>query len=692
MSEKFYTVGLRKRINGDRFFQHSDFMFEEVRINTHGRYWLADPFLFEKDGLVYLFYEAFDLIIRRGYIGYSIIHNDGTATDPKMVIKRKFHHSFPFIFERDNEIYIMPESCSEFNVQLFKAVIFPDEWVQDRVLAKDIYACDTILFQENGKEYLLSSDQYMNPPEGKVTSCWVRNRLFKADSLAEIKPDIMNSIVVSEGEEGIRNAGEMFHFEGKMIRPGQNCKNGQYGKGLKFFEVESVEPYIEKLIYEIDCDAMQPHVIFNDKMCNLVGTHTYNASEHYEAIDLSYYDELDIGVKCKRAGYGFLRKGYHGLKNIKKISGKIVNRIKRKTVQDKDVYQSIIDDKAPWVFISYIADSFYHRNDEGFLNAHQNKREALVMAEVFNKLGYNAYFMLYTSNKSLPDIDCKLVFGHEPGVQRAKEKYKNAKMVFYAVSTYYEYRNTKIKQMTDDFNKKYNASVPYRRLVNPHTAFLESDASLLIGSEITKNTYPEEYRDKITKIHQSTQQCKYLHNVDATGSKEIFYLASSGNILKGIQAVIEFFSNHQEYTLHWIGPVEDDVKNALQNVITPNIISYGFQDISSQMVLGLMERCDFMIYPSGVEGVPGSVLNAMKSGLIPLVTPWASFDGIEDYGFVMEDANVEGVAAAMGWAMSLSLEEIDRRKKACQKFVLENYNLDRFTKEFEEFMRGVLCI
>lgn len=690
MSEKFYSLALRKRVSADRFFQHDDFKFTEIKIRTKGRYWLADPFLFEKDGVLYLFYEAFDLIIRKGYIGYSIINNDGSVTDPKIIIKRKIHHSFPYIFEMNNEIYIMPESCTEYNIQLFRAVNFPNDWVKDRVLVSDIFACDTILFNANNKQYLLASEQYLYPPKEKVTSCWVKNRLFKFDSFDNISVSTKNGILVAEGEEGIRNAGGIFDFDNKIIRPGQNCKNGQYGKGIKFFEIECVEPFKEKIFYEIDCEKMQNHIKFSNDLKKIIGFHTYNSSQHYEVIDFSFYDDLSFGINFCKLSFNVLRKIYHFYKKFKSNIINFTNRVKRKFIHNEDCYQSVINDKAPWVYVSYIADAFHHINDEAFLNMHQNKREVLAMAKVFNKLGLNAYFMLYTSSKSLPDIDCILVFGHEPGVQRAKEKYKNAKMVFYAVSTYYDYRNFKIKQMTDSFNKRYNANIPYRRLINSHSAFIDSDATLLIGSEITKNTYPVEYRNKITKIHQSTQQCRYLQNVEAKGSKEFFYLASYGNILKGIEVLLEFFTMHTEYTLHWVGPIENDVKVAIKKEITPNIVTYGFQNISSDIVLGLMERCDFMIYPSGVEGIPGSVLNSMKSGLIPLVTPWASFDGIENLGYLMEDTSVMSVENAVNWAMSLSKEEIDRRKKLCQKFVFENYNLERFKKEFEHFFKDVI--
>ncbi len=103
-----------------------------------------------------------------------------------------------------------------------------------------------------------------------------------------------------------------------------------------------------------------------------------------------------------------------------------------------------------------------------------------------------------------------------------------------------------------------------------------------------------------------------------------------------------------------------------------------------------MERCDFIVYPSGVEGVPGSVLNAMKSGLIPLVTPWASFDGIGSLGYIMDNTDEISIGKAIDWALSLSESEIINRKKACSRFVNNNYNLNVFKKEFYDYFSRIL--
>lgn len=305
--EMMYTIALRKRLSREDFFwKQKDFEFVECNINGHGRYWVADPFVFEDEGVLYVFYEAFDLVERKGKIGYSII-KDGIATDPKIVLDEAYHLSFPYIFRDGDEIYIMPESCGDYRVKLFRAVDFPNKWESAEILLPDAFDVDNIFIQSAGKNYLLVNERYHNPPMNKVSSCWVKNVLYPMKGYFQI---IGEGCKVAEGEYGIRNAGKIIEDNGKIIRVGQNCDAGVYGKGLVFFEIESLEPYCEKVIYSIDYPEMDQHIRRVTKE-QLEGVHTYNYSENYEVIDLVIYRPISKWMDLKRLcflGWKHIRK------------------------------------------------------------------------------------------------------------------------------------------------------------------------------------------------------------------------------------------------------------------------------------------------------------------------------------------------------------------------------------------------
>ena len=80
----------------------------------------ADPFLFIRNNTLYLFYE----VLRCGDKGCIMMvqTNDLKSwSEPVLVLKEPWHLSFPFVFEYNGEVYMIPESqeCNE--IRLYKA-------------------------------------------------------------------------------------------------------------------------------------------------------------------------------------------------------------------------------------------------------------------------------------------------------------------------------------------------------------------------------------------------------------------------------------------------------------------------------------------------------------------------------------------------------------------------------------------
>lgn len=363
-----------------------------------------------------------------------------------------------------------------------------------------------------------------------------------------------------------------------------------------------------------------------------------------------------------------------------------------------DNYVKMVSPDAPWVYISYIADVFYHQTDEQYLSAHQNKKEALSQVEVFQQLGYNVYVQDYNSKQEIPDTKFDIIFGHEPNFVKACIKNPSALKILYVPGAYIGHRNNQIVKITDLVNEKYHCSIPYRRLLEFEDsnyasipAYEIADQILMIGSRFTIQTFPEHLRNKITTIHQSSQ----VHDMDVeplyAQENEYFFMGSYGNLLKGISLLLEYFSKHPEFILHIVGPIEDDVKGGLSSITTDNVILHGYLNVNSIEFKNIICRCNFIIYPSGSEGMPGAVLNSMKNGLIPIVTPWAAFDEIEDYGYVMRRWDVDSIGEGINWSLSLSQLEVAERKKRCVAYVQTTYNLEQYKKEFSTYFTKAIA-
>lgn len=257
-----WNVAVRKTLFGNLMDNFED---EFIVLENGVKTWAADPFIFEKDGKVYVFAELYDYILCRGTIGYCE-YNGSSKVKWRQIIVEPFHMSFPFIFEKDNEIYIMPETSANKTISLYKAVNFPNEWEKCNDLLKDDILVDTVLFDNYGFTY----EDYKD--EDVVNHLWLcENTNGKLKKRKKITNDI----------EYARMAGSVFKKDGKMYRPSQNCVGG-YGKGLNFvsFSIDGDEynESIEKQIFPEDLKL--------SKKLFLDGMHTYNSSKNYEVIDI----------------------------------------------------------------------------------------------------------------------------------------------------------------------------------------------------------------------------------------------------------------------------------------------------------------------------------------------------------------------------------------------------------------------
>ena len=89
---------------------------------------LAHPFLVIKDKRYYVFFTAKDLRSDKGGIALAESSDGTTWKFRRTVIREPFVQSHPYVFEWQNEYYLIPEAHTETSVRLYKTTAFPDEW------------------------------------------------------------------------------------------------------------------------------------------------------------------------------------------------------------------------------------------------------------------------------------------------------------------------------------------------------------------------------------------------------------------------------------------------------------------------------------------------------------------------------------------------------------------------------------
>ena len=229
------------------------------------RYWAADPFLFEYKNETYLFAELYDYVLRRGIVGYCKYQN-GKFSCWKPIITEDTHLSYPFIFSKDDDIYIMPESGAAKTLCIYKAINFPNQWVKEKTIRKGKILGDTTLLEV--QDYNLAISYDISDPD-------------KYHLLLLNFDDNYDTEIQTSDWKKCRPAGKFFCYHGKRFRPAQDCEE-EYGKALVFYECtyENGE-YIESQYKRVSATDLR-----FDRIMFLDGIHTYNSTEAYEVVDI----------------------------------------------------------------------------------------------------------------------------------------------------------------------------------------------------------------------------------------------------------------------------------------------------------------------------------------------------------------------------------------------------------------------
>ena len=230
--------------------------------------WAADPFVYVKNNTCYIFAELLDYKLGRGTIAYTIYNSkEKTICKWKKIIVEDYHLSFPFIYEEDGNIFIIPESYQSNCLLRYKAVDFPDHWEKE-VLMKGFPLSDTAIFlDEEKKAYTLWHDI---GDDRKARILTFKNGKAKFEGG-----------VYSEDQRICRIGGAFFSYQGKNIRVAQNCKDS-YGKELIFLQWNKEGDWYS----EEELQTVSVGNIKLDKRMYLDGIHTYNSHGGFEVIDL----------------------------------------------------------------------------------------------------------------------------------------------------------------------------------------------------------------------------------------------------------------------------------------------------------------------------------------------------------------------------------------------------------------------
>ncbi|MGJ7918020.1 hypothetical protein ACI48D_21375 [Massilia sp. LXY-6] len=215
------------------------------------RFW-ADPCVVRYRGRRAVFIEELEYAKKNGHISVIEFDKDGTPSLPPVKVLEKPHHlSYPFVFEDDGELFMIPESHQSRSVEIYRCTRFPDQWVWVMNLMENVIVVDPTLWRHNGKYWL-----FVNMMEQDGCSTVDELFLYWSDSLLSTQWVAHPANPIVTDARRARPAGRIFEHDGHWYRPSQDC-SGAYGRAICVNRIDMISEhaYRETPLWYIEPDG-----------------------------------------------------------------------------------------------------------------------------------------------------------------------------------------------------------------------------------------------------------------------------------------------------------------------------------------------------------------------------------------------------------------------------------------------------
>lgn len=240
-SIKFQQIILRKKNRwGVAFIKgswHNAILRKGIQIKNPPNHFFADPFVITKKKRTVCFVEDYSYKKKRAGITAVEIIDKKKYEILGPAIQESFHMSFPYLFEYQQELYMVPETVEANSIRLYKCVDFPLKWEYQKEIFSDVSAADSMIFEYQGKWWMLTN----MATQGSKNHCSLLMAYYSGNPISdgwiahELNPLVFDSNIG-------RNGGIIDLESNSPVRVRQKQGFNYYGARLTMAQITDLTP------------------------------------------------------------------------------------------------------------------------------------------------------------------------------------------------------------------------------------------------------------------------------------------------------------------------------------------------------------------------------------------------------------------------------------------------------------------
>jgi hypothetical protein len=242
---------------------------------------VADPFMIKGQNGYYLFFEVLNNKRNIGEIGYAFSSDGQKWQYRNIIIRERFHLSYPYVFYWEDNYYLIPECKNSGGVQLYRATNFPEQWKRIGTLINkknsNSAIIDPSIIRHGNLWYLFSY--------GKNKSLY----LFTSETLPGPWKEHPKSPLVTESSQYARPGGRVIDYEGFIYRYAQD-EIPLYGSRVWAFRITE----LTEKTYREEPVSDQPIVQPGKEWWNRDGMHHVDPHKNFSGGWFAFVDGFSV--------------------------------------------------------------------------------------------------------------------------------------------------------------------------------------------------------------------------------------------------------------------------------------------------------------------------------------------------------------------------------------------------------------
>jgi glycosyltransferase involved in cell wall biosynthesis len=321
---------------------------------------------------------------------------------------------------------------------------------------------------------------------------------------------------------------------------------------------------------------------------------------------------------------------------------------------------------------------------------------AQQIPRALNELGYSVDIVNFDNTCSSPRGEYDLFIGHGGlNFEHLTSAVGPAvKKIYFASGLHWKVWNEREAERLYELTLRTGHLLPPERIVpsSEGRAYDLSDGIIYLGNAHAGASY---------------NGCHNLHGINnafypvagdvrtmvdfAAGRQHFLYFNGPGNVHKGLDRVLEAFARLPKLHLHVCQQIQPAFRQAYASLLAsaPNIHIHGFVRQRSRAFHDLVRCCNWILSATCAEGQPGSVIEMMAHGLIPIL-PYAANIDLGDWGIHLTDCSIERVRSVCAEASEIS----DARARAMSEAVVlqmqQHYSIEAFRRNFRNAVSAIV--